>query len=623
MTTCKFGCGKPSWNGQADEFCSTGCKTLFVEMQAKLCLGGCGKPSWNMKEDEWCSSACKNQHQAVWSVHQTHDLGGEGSEGIFLGPPLLAPLENDFSSVQDAVQFLQTAPPDRCPGGLCVVFSARAARYMLIYRSDKTKDCFDKFGLLEPGQEHAGNGDDQSPAGHATASPGNGIITQNSKSSNGSGSRFGYEALPEDDAQKKDAFYNMSKRKGERFPFMAKMVTTSIFASMQKMVEQFGSHDDDEEWELKEFTLFGGFGDRNRVRGRFRTSEALLGGAECAVEIEDTENDDEVQKAVEAVESVLWSTVYAGAQVHALILGYGLWVWLDPATGVQFSMPASFVVILLHFYSVNVMSKNLSLLKFEGRPLARMMFSFSGMDDFRFQSAFSAISITGRFSRVVFVAHMVDASDDLVEAFHVHYPVVSAQFSLGNVALISMFVALLFTCWLFLKSFCEIDRCLQLSKQNRRMGISLCMDDLGALADCALLDPIAKVWGVAALPSTLEDLNDAYRVWDKMRTDTIRSFVKVMPDSIVSLYVQVIVFSLTYKGMHWVSKMSLCGSIFVSWASALNVARDMLGHGVYLSIATGIIVAYCCLDLLLRFFGVLVCESHVISLWHLSCDLTP
>merc|ERR1712113_894159 len=60
------GCGKPTWNGQPNEFCSRSCKVSSpasspaTSIAAQLCKRpGCGKTSWNGKANEFCSRSCK------------------------------------------------------------------------------------------------------------------------------------------------------------------------------------------------------------------------------------------------------------------------------------------------------------------------------------------------------------------------------------------------------------------------------------------------------------------------------------------------------------------------------------------------------------------------------------
>jgi len=51
------GCGKPTWNGEANQFCGSNCTAAA---KASVCLLlGCGKPTWNGQSNEYCSKVCR------------------------------------------------------------------------------------------------------------------------------------------------------------------------------------------------------------------------------------------------------------------------------------------------------------------------------------------------------------------------------------------------------------------------------------------------------------------------------------------------------------------------------------------------------------------------------------
>lgn len=60
------GCGKPTWNGQPNEYCGRACKAAAATgapaTAAPVCLKpGCGKPTWNGLPNEYCGKACRDQ----------------------------------------------------------------------------------------------------------------------------------------------------------------------------------------------------------------------------------------------------------------------------------------------------------------------------------------------------------------------------------------------------------------------------------------------------------------------------------------------------------------------------------------------------------------------------------
>lgn len=63
-TNCAAGCGKPSWNGMPGEFCSKACRDNGASNDAgvPICIRRyCGKPTWNGEPNEYCSRSCRNQ----------------------------------------------------------------------------------------------------------------------------------------------------------------------------------------------------------------------------------------------------------------------------------------------------------------------------------------------------------------------------------------------------------------------------------------------------------------------------------------------------------------------------------------------------------------------------------
>lgn len=55
------GCGKPTWNGKAGEYCSRTCRAESTSAPSgPLCLRPqCGKPTWNGKPGEFCGRTCR------------------------------------------------------------------------------------------------------------------------------------------------------------------------------------------------------------------------------------------------------------------------------------------------------------------------------------------------------------------------------------------------------------------------------------------------------------------------------------------------------------------------------------------------------------------------------------
>lgn len=98
----KASCGKPTWNGMPNEYCSKICKTsLFMSSYnySSFASGGglfgsaaptrtytcskpgCGKPTWNGMPNEYCSRTCRTEHQ------QSQPSYGMGQPSYGMGQP--------------------------------------------------------------------------------------------------------------------------------------------------------------------------------------------------------------------------------------------------------------------------------------------------------------------------------------------------------------------------------------------------------------------------------------------------------------------------------------------------------------------------------------------------------
>lgn len=65
MALClRPGCGRPSWNGKPQEYCSRSCKDRPSSGSA-MCARGCPRPSWNGNHGEYCSKTCRDSGVAV------------------------------------------------------------------------------------------------------------------------------------------------------------------------------------------------------------------------------------------------------------------------------------------------------------------------------------------------------------------------------------------------------------------------------------------------------------------------------------------------------------------------------------------------------------------------------
>jgi len=59
------GCSKPTFNGKPGEYCSKTCRNNASQTKAVCLTPGCGKPTFNGNPGEYCSKACKNSAPPV------------------------------------------------------------------------------------------------------------------------------------------------------------------------------------------------------------------------------------------------------------------------------------------------------------------------------------------------------------------------------------------------------------------------------------------------------------------------------------------------------------------------------------------------------------------------------
>merc|ERR1712203_783741 len=101
------------------------------------------------------------------------------------------------------------------------------------------------------------------------------------------------------------------------------------------------------------------------------------------------------------------------------------------------------------------------------------------------------------------------------------------------------------------------------------------MDDIGGLADWAMLKPNAFVFSLAAVPVVLEDDNDAERLWDRIRTKALLVAVNVFPDSILQVILMANYFTYTIGGMSDFGRAQFVFSLFCTAAVSFKTAIEL------------------------------------------------
>lgn len=304
------------------------------------------------------------------------------------------------------------------------------------------------------------------------------------------------------------------------------------------------------------------------------------------VEIEDTTSRQEQETALDQLKAFVFQIGLSGILLWGFVIGSAALEYFVRGT------KGNFVVLLVaevvFIWRMNVLTALLSNTTCEGRPFVRFMMKLSGFDNYRMLTGMAMVDLSGKFTRASFVAHALTVSDghdaDFVAEvrrgiFSFAAPAAEVL-GIGGVAAVSFAVGtLLLQGGLLLRTHLKIST--QLAKTQDReatqsMGISSCIDDFSTLADLSCLAPVEKIFSLAAIPYELEDANDSFRIWDQMKTETFKDFAHILPDTLVSIYLQVALFDIAFDGLDNWQKGRAIFSLFFSWAGAMNVARGML-----------------------------------------------
>jgi hypothetical protein len=339
------------------------------------------------------------------------------------------------------------------------------------------------------------------------------------------------------------------------------------------MVDKYGEREEDEEFEDKEFSL----------------RRLLHTHADCKVEIEDVgECDDPVVARKAALERLyeLWKQILiCGVTVLSVIFLCAFITYLDVKV-YEFTPFVLIPLSIFHLWRIVIMTKLLSNTTFEKRPLVRMMFNLSGFDKYRMLTALAFMDLMGRFTRATFAVQALRTQSKYNEQFLLHLeqswwfwtrPVME-HLGYGGVAALSLAVGPLLMqggFMLYLVHNMRTHLAKVASRVSGGVGGEMLLDEYGALADWASMLPMQKVFTCAATPLALEDRNDARRFWGLMCTESLRVLVRIIPDSIISMNLQVAFLQLTFQSMGRFQQAHAVFSLFTTWASAMNTARGL------------------------------------------------
>ncbi|CAE8680488.1 unnamed protein product [Polarella glacialis] len=326
------------------------------------------------------------------------------------------------------------------------------------------------------------------------------------------------------------------------------------------------------------------------LRGQHRSEEGK-------VEIENTQTIAEQTLALEHLHVLLVQIVLSGGIIWVFVGGFAILSFVVPALA-KASTLALVMSGVVMIWRISVLTDLLSKTTFEGRPCVRFMVKLSGFDNYRVLTAMALLDLSGMFTRAAFVAraliedtrHGAAFEEEVRRSYFAFALPVVQRLGLGGVVVLTFAAGVITQGALFWRSLREVRRSLPQRLLGGSMGISESLDDYGGLADWACLGPAAKVFSLAAFPKALTDGNDAYRVWDQMRTGTIRTLARLLPDTILSLYLQAALFRVSCAGQDTAQTRKEVFAMFCSWASAMNTSRVLLQQGHLLTVTSGLLV---------------------------------
>jgi hypothetical protein len=265
---------------------------------------------------------------------------------------------------------------------------------------------------------------------------------------------------------------------------------------------------------------------------------------------------------------------------------------------------ACFQVAVIEF-----MFRRVSASTVEGRPFTRFI-----DQDGKFMCAmgvgFAALDFMGKFTRALFVGEAVRCSfgssvcevdirwETFLEERHSIFLPLVRTFGFGGFALLSWMIGPVLiqggTMLLHAKEFTNKLQCTKQSLSTESMGMAEVFDDFGAIANWSMLKPIGKLFSCAAVPLELADSNDAFRIWDKIKTEAINAFANLLPDNLFQSWLMALHLMLLYP--HWVGMfppfalLNKIFSIFSSLASVLLGVVALVDHDRRLTMLVALIL---------------------------------
>lgn len=384
--------------------------------------------------------------------------------------------------------------------------------------------------------------------------------------------------------------------------------------------------------------------DAQFIDQEFSLFQGMHNAAEAKVEIEDTNISDpekcssSQRRALERLEELYRIITLSGVSLWVLTIGGGLLggLFSDCTQGTPWYLSLPLVAaVFIQVWQLDCATLLMSRSTFEGRPLVRLLCSLTGLDSYRVMSIFSVLDMTGRFSRAQFAGYALYCDGGIDDAFTLS--VKSSAFSfmtpeakclgLGGIAILGLLggaVAVQGGYALCCRH--TVRQRLDYAASNivgqmpgETMHMSTCIDEFGALAKWAMLDPVSRVFDLASVPTELDDMEDVKRLWGRLRTQTLTIAATIIPEGVFMVSLQVRFLAFAYDALDWSGKAQIFGSMFLTSMTAVAAAADMLRLNRVATFTVGVSIIVLLSSSFFRVAALFYCESHVLNISDFAC----
>lgn len=362
--------------------------------------------------------------------------------------------------------------------------------------------------------------------------------------------------------------------------------------------------------------------DEQLIEYEFSFCEGLHMTNNPKIEIEDAKSAEDKRKAVEHLERfeaivpagmVMWFLVVLAAIINCAAVNCRS---ADPVAKLVIALCLVAPGAVWMIYWIARITGVQTLTVFEGVPFVRFIHTGCTLSSYRLQTILALSDWYGQITRRMFVGEMIRCSFEeegeglFADRFELSTGRTPVAF--GVAMLIFFLIPMVMQTVRMLRSRCHLQSKLAEMEESREgdsMGIFLCLDDYGAMADWAFLRPPAEIFFVAATPLVLEDENDAERIWDLFRTRAYTTVSNLIPDAILQLWLMSIYFSMLFDQNDVLSNLMMALSLVATWASTLIAGVTLIKENFRLTFYSGVLICVTVSPPVIYVFGAFACPQ--------------